>query len=342
MPVHPLPAVPKGELAARERAALALNADVDAALWRAGRFDLVYERYSLWGHAGMEYAASAGVPGLLEVNAPLLEEQAEHRGLVDRDGARRVAERAFAAATALLAVSTEMACYLERFPAARGRVHVVPNGVNLHRFPPGLRPSRPGRRGVFTVGFVVGLKPWHGLPVLVEAFALLRQRDPDGRLLVVGDGAECERLQADLAARGLTEAAELTGAVGPDEVPGLLASMDVATAPYPPRPAGADAPPFYFSPLKVYEYMAAGRAVVASRIGQLAELIEDGVTGVLCPPGDAGALAAALDRLRGAPGLRARLGEAARAAVRRDHIWAAVVRRILGLARPRCPEVTGV
>src|SRR5262249_42054172 len=89
VPVHPLPAVPKGELAARERAALALNADLDAALRRgtrasgSGRFDLVYERYSLWGQAGMEYAAGVGVPGLLEVNAPLLEEQAEHRGLVD-------------------------------------------------------------------------------------------------------------------------------------------------------------------------------------------------------------------------------------------------------------------
>src|SRR5206468_4460757 len=126
-----------------------------------------------------------------------------------------VAERTFAAATALLAVSAEMAAYLERFPVTRGRVHVVPNGVSLDRFPPGLRPSRPGRAGVFTVGFVGGLKPWHGLPVLVEAFALLRQRDRDARLLVVGEGAERECLQADLAARGLTGAAELTGAVGP-------------------------------------------------------------------------------------------------------------------------------
>jgi glycosyltransferase involved in cell wall biosynthesis len=102
--------------------------------------------------------------------------------------------------------------------------------------------------------------------------------------------------------------------------------MDVAVAPYPNQPR------FYFSPMKVFEYMAAGRAVVASRIGQLAGLIEDGGTGVLCPPGDPVALAAALERLRSDPALRARLGRAARAAVLRDHSWEAVARRILQLA----------
>src|SRR5436190_752716 len=108
VPVHPLPAVPKGEIAARERAALALNAE--GAAYRGG------------------------------------------------------------------------------FPGARGRVHVVPHGVSLDRFPLGQSPSRPARTGVFTVGFVGSLKPWHGLPVLAEAVTLLRRRDRDVRLLVVGDG----------------------------------------------------------------------------------------------------------------------------------------------------------
>src|SRR5262249_53711773 len=127
--VHGLPAI-SGDAAARERAALAANRNVYDALKREGPFDLVYERYSLWNFAGMDYARTAQARALLEVNAPLIEEQAEHRTLVDRRSAEGVAERVFGSATALIAVSQEVGSYLERYPGARGRVHVVPNGVN--------------------------------------------------------------------------------------------------------------------------------------------------------------------------------------------------------------------
>jgi glycosyltransferase involved in cell wall biosynthesis len=334
--VHELPRLLRGDAAAREQAALAANSDLRAALDREGPFDAIYERYSLWSFAALEYAQDRGVPGLLEVNAPLIEEQAEHRTLVDRAAALGVAERVFGAAAALLAVSAEVAAYLECFPGMRGRVHVVPNGVDPARFPPGLPPSRPGPPGSFSVGFVGTLKPWHGLRTLVEAFALLSSRVPSSRLLVVGDGPECVGLEVDLRARGLQCAAELVGAVAPEEVPGLLASMDAAVAPYP------DLPKFYFSPLKVYEYMAAGLAVVASRVGQLAGLIRSGDNGLLCPPGDATALAETLAYLREQPALRRRLGEAARADVLREHTWDAVARRVLELARqPREATAAG-
>src|SRR2546423_8966610 len=161
--LHPLPAAPKGGLAFREQQCLAANEALQAALENEAPFDLVYERHSLWSFAGMEYARAAGTPALIEVNAPLIEEQAEHRGLIDRAGAQRAAERAFSAATALVAVSEEVANYLESFPAARGKVHVVPNGVNPERFPANLKPSLPGTPGSFTVGFAGSRKPWHGL-----------------------------------------------------------------------------------------------------------------------------------------------------------------------------------
>ena len=325
--LHALPPPPKGELAAREQSLLAANADLRKTLERAGRFDLVYERYSLWSFAGMEYARACRTAGLLEVNAPLIEEQAEHRGLLDRASAERVAQQAFSNATTLIAVSQQVATYLERFPAARAKVRVIPNGVNPERFPPGLKPSLPGAPGALTVGFVGTLKPWHGVGILVEAFARICERDPHTRLLIVGDGPERETLQADLSARGLSQAAHFTGAVSASEVPGLLASIDVAVAPYP------DLSRFYFSPLKVYEYMAAGLPVVASRIGQLEKLIQDGVNGLLTAPGDAAELAMTLERLRAEPELRARLGKAARATVLREHTWDGVVGRILDLAR---------
>jgi glycosyltransferase involved in cell wall biosynthesis len=324
--VHALPRPTTKDPAARERAALAANKVLREALKRAGPFDLVYERYALWGYAGMVYARSAGVPGLLEVNAPLIEEQAEHRTLVNRGAAEAVARRAFAAAGALLAVSAEVAGYLAGYPGAGGRIHVLPNGVDPARFSPGLGPVRPREPGTFTAGFVGTLKPWHGLSVLVEAFDRLHCRHPDARLLVVGDGPERSSLEDGLARRGLAGVAWLTGAVAPEEVPPLLAEMDAAVAPYPGQGR------FYFSPLKVYEYMAAGLPLVASRLGQLVELIRHEVDGLLCPAGDAAALAEALGRLRADPGLRRRLGGAARARVLAEHTWDAVVGRALRLA----------
>jgi glycosyltransferase involved in cell wall biosynthesis len=326
--LHALPAPPKGELAARESAAQASNDALYEALDRAGPFDLVYERYSLWSYRGMQYACEHGTPGLLEVNAPLIEEQAAHHSLADRAAAERVAERVFGAAAALLAVSEQLALYLERFPAARGRIHVVPNGVRPERFTGVVRERQTSS---FTVGFVGSLKPRHGLPILVEAFARLREIDADARLLIVGDGSERARVEADLARRGLREGAHFTGAVAPESIPALLAEMDVAVTPYP------RLPDFYFSPLKVYEYMAAGLPVVASRIGQLDGLIDHGRTGLLCSPGDPGAMAEALIWLRHDLDLRAALGWAASTAVMGNHTWDAVAGRVLRIARAATP-----
>ena len=321
--LHPLPRPPKGEPAAREQASLASNPNLRAALEQAGPFDFVYERYSLWSFAAMEYAREKGIPGLLEVNAPLIEEHAQYRVLVDRASTERVAERVFAAATHLLAVSDEVAEYLERFPAARGKVRVVANGVDPERFRSGLAAKMPRRDGLFTVGFVGTLKAWHGLHILMDAFAQLHARQPAARLLIVGNGPEYEKLTAETETRGLAGVVHFTGAVDAVEVPGWLASMDVAVAPYP------SLTNFYFSPLKVYEYMAARVPVVVSRIGQLEKLIVPEVNGLLIPPGDATALATTLERLLLDRELGRRLAEAGRATILAGYTWDDVAQRIL-------------
>ncbi|ABA22051.1 Glycosyl transferase, group 1 [Trichormus variabilis ATCC 29413] len=327
--VHQLPPIPKLERLQREQVALGMNPDLRLSLQKFGSFDLIYERYSLWSYGAMEYAQERGIPGLLEVNSPLIIEQAQHRGLIDRDGAEAVARRVFSAATALIAVSDGVKSYLLDYVDS-SKVYVIPNGVNPRRFSP-LRSV--SQRESFTVGFVGSLKPWHGLPILTEAFSLLHQRVPHAKLLIVGDGPERENLEAELATRGLDAHTQFTGAVNPEQIPQLLTAMDVAVAPY---AAQAD---FYFSPLKVYEYMAAGLPVVVSQIGQLTDLIDSGVNGMLCPPGDAIALANTLEQLWRSPNLRHSLGQAARETVIANHTWDAIARKILHIASSLPVEV---
>lgn len=323
--IHWLSALPKGNIAARERASLGANRGLHAMLRGAGPFDLVYERYSIWSYAGMEYAQAEGIPGVLEVNAPLIEEQARHRGLVDRGSAEQVAQRVFNAASVISVVSSEVASYLKRYSGLDDRIHVVPNGVNAERFHPGVAPRIAPEPDVFTVGFVGTLKPWHGLPILASAFAKFHERHPDTRLLIGGDGPGREAFEAQLASEGILRAVHFAGPLSPEQIPGFLTSMDVAVAPYP-----ADGE-FYFSPLKVYEYMASGLPVVASAIGQISEIIKHEVNGLLVPPGDSSAFASAFERIHSSPDLAARLGTAARSSIVESHTWRIVVERILAL-----------
>lgn len=327
--VHRLPRPPKetrGDFVRREAALLAANGELEEALRNAGGFDAVYERYSIWSRAAISYANAHGIPAILEVNSPLVEEQATHRGLADREGAEAVAREVFENSDALLAVSGGVAKYLRGY-TRNGKVHVVPNGVAAHRYGD-AKPSVAKETGAFTIGFVGTLKPWHGLSGLVEAFDVLHAERPEARMLVVGDGPEREATESELRERGLREYVRFTGAVAPGEIPGLLASMDVAVAPYP--SGGED---FYFSPLKVYEYMAAGLPVVASRVGQLGELIRSGENGLLYEPGNVDYLAEAMILLATDDSLREMLGRAARKTVVEGHTWESVAREILGLVR---------
>ncbi len=298
-----------------------------AAQLTAAEFDLVYERYSLWSASPMVRTQELGIPSVLEVNAPLIEEQLQHRELVHHAEALALRDSAFRAATTIITVSENVGRYVKScLPQSQhAKVHVVPNGVDTARFRPDVPPLR--STACPTIGFLGTLKPWHGLESLLSAFQLVRHSNSNVRLRVIGDGPMRESLQEQVLTESpeLTKSIEWIGAVHPGQVPGHLTSLDVAVAPY------LDSADFYFSPLKVYEYMAAGRAVVASAIGQLQNVIEHGQTGMLYSPGNVAELASQLSVLVDRPMLRQQLGQAARQVAIQRHSWQHTLTTILGL-----------
>ena len=290
--------------------------------------DLVYERYSLFSTALADIAAAIGVPGVLEVNAPLIDEQRRHRSLVDASGAEQALRRQVGAARATVCVSDPVADWVRRHTAdvpdadaVADRIHTVPNGVSVRRIQP--QPADPDR---VVVTFVGTLKPWHGVADLITAASLARQQ---WTLRIIGDGPEMETLRAQAERLGVE--ADFRGAIAPEEIPTHMAGSAIGVAPYPDL-GGLEQQ--YFSPMKVLEYLAAGLAVVASDVGQIPQLLEEGsqLHGVLVTPSDPTALAAALDDLAASPQRRARMGRNGRLLAEERHSWRRVVTRILELA----------
>lgn len=300
-----------------------------AADWRP---ELIYERYALFGLSGGILAQRLNLPYLLEVNAPLRLERRRAQGLALDGLARWCEQRIFGAAGRLLCVSRVLADYIMERGGRPDTLQIQPNAVDVAKFRPydrntALRAQLGFGDEHVVVGFVGSLKPWHGVEQLVKALASARPRARCLRLLIVGDGPARPAIERLIADSGLAGDARLVGNVAHADVPGYLAAMDVAAAPY------VDAPDFYFSPLKVFEYMAAGRAVIAPCLGQIPELIRDGENGLLYTPGDVAELSEGLVTLAEQAELRARLGMHAAEQVRKRHTWQEAARRVVALGQ---------
>ncbi len=277
--------------------------------------DAIYERYSLLGDAGIEAATTLRIPHVLEVNAPLREEARRFRTLSHPDLAAEIEQRAFRGTSRILAVSHALRRWLEQEGIERERIEVAPNAVAPTRF----GPRRARSDNEYVLGFCGSLKPWHGIEALLEACAIAFAEEPSLRLEVVGGGP----LEHLLDSAGLP--ANRLRALGPlrhAEAIERLRYWDAGLAPYLPLEG------FYFSPLKVVEYMAAGLCTIASDEGELPALLAGG-RGVVVPAGDARQLASALLKVARDRNRSAELGRRARAYILETHTWDGNARVVL-------------
>lgn len=283
----------------------------------------VYQRYSLNNFSGLLLARRWRVPLVLEVNSSEAQWRETWSSLTFPKLARATERAIFQVADRIVTVSENASRGVYAAGAPPFSVRVVPNGVEIDRFSVAAATALPFPPDSFVIAFVGQFYPWHGVQFLAEAFAIVHGQRPASRLLLVGDGEQSALVREILARAGVADATYMPGVVGRDEVPGLLAASDVVVSPH------AHDDKFVGSPIKLFEYMASGRPIVASDMAQLRTVLDHDRTALMVPPSNPTAIAEALVRLHDDPPLRDRLGAAASAEARARHSWDAHVDAIL-------------
>ena len=300
-------------------------------LWKLGRTVIrykpaaLYQRSNVFMLSGLWTARLFGLPYLLEVNAPLAVERRKFGGLSWSQLATWSEQTAWRGADQVLVVSKVLAKELERAGVSSDRIHITPNGIDLSRLSPCDRSLAKRNLNLgeeLVLGFVGFVREWHGLDQIIDLIAI----DPAlsrARFLIVGDGPACPRLRAQAESLNVGNRVTVTGVVPPDRLAEYLSAIDIALQPEVTA---------YASPLKLFEYMAMGRAIVAPDSENIREILEHEVDCLLFRGGDKKSLLDAIRRFATDEVLRARCGAAAaRKVVERRFTWQRNAEKVLVL-----------
>lgn len=292
--------------------------------------DFIYQRYSRFSWAGVAASLAAARPLFLEYNGSevWMGRHWDRMGLFDL--LKRAERLNLSAATRIFVVADVERRNLEGAGVAADKIVVNPNGVDVNRFRPGTGgQSVRAEYGIgddeTLVGFTGTFGPWHGVAALAEAVTMI-PAEARMRFLLVGSGSLRGEVERILREGGALSRVVFTGAVAHERVPALLDACDVLVSPHVPLAAGTE---FFGSPTKLFEYMAMGKGIVASRLGQIADVLTDEENALLVEPGDVRQLKQALMRLSASRQLRERLGAAARALCIARYTWAHNAARVL-------------
>lgn len=295
---------------------------------RSFRPDVIYERYNLFLLAGLAVKRRLRIPLLLEVNAPLAQERALHSGGLALPWLAHWAERlVWRGADAVLPVTRVLADMIRSEGVAAERLHVVPNGINEAHFAQapqaGDAKKAHGLDSRLVLGFTGFVREWHGVDRVIRWMAS-ENAPPNAELVVVGDGPVRSELESLAARLRLDDRVRFTGVIHRDRVPDWVAAFDIALQP-------AVVP--YASPLKLMEYLALGKAIIAPRTPNLLEVLTDGQNATMFDADDPRGLEDALTRLCADETLRNRLGQGARESIGRLQLtWTGNAGRVIALA----------
>jgi glycosyltransferase involved in cell wall biosynthesis len=313
-------------------------ADYSEEVVRSGvgrRADFIYQRYRLGSDAGLVLAERLGVPLVLEFNGPEVWVERHWNASRVRLGGvlTRLERRNLVDASLVVVVSKALRDIAVAEGAKPDRVLVNPNGVDVAELEPYRQSTasewriRCGLPDEPTVGFIGTFGPWHGvtlLPALAEAV-------PEARWIIIGDGGLYPQVREEMNALALGGRVLMAGLRDRPDALSLLAACDVCVSPHIPNPDGS---PFFGSPTKLFEYMGLRKAIVASNLDQIGEVLEHEETALLCEPGDVEQAAAAVSQLLANRGLADRLANAAFERVASEYTWAAHARRVLEAISP--------
>lgn len=295
--------------------------------------DCLYERYNLFTPSGIWLKKRFGLPMLLEVNAPLFHERRRHDRVALSWLARWSERYAWRGADRVLPVTHALAKHVIAAGVPRDRIEVIPNGVNLELLndqpDAATTKRRLGLEGRIVLGFTGFVREWNGLEKAIDVIAADRNRR-NLHLLLVGDGPARNRIEAYAATRNVDTRLTVTGVVKREDVAGYVSAFDIALIP--------DVVP-YASPLKLFEYMALGCAIVAPTRSNILEILTDEENALLFDPDAPETFAAAIDRICHNPALRRRLGAKARETiVERGLTWERNAERVEALFQELCDK----
>lgn len=296
-------------------------------------FDLIHERFNLLALGGAWASRRLGIPLVLEVNADLLE-QRKFKGTPER-GLRRLfavwaTHLCFRTAAKVICISEGLKSHLRsRWNIDGRKLAVLPCAADVETFGATYDTEAVRRSlGLTTepiVMWVGGFYPWHDLDLLLESFTRVLQSSPHVKLVLVGDGQTRPAVERKVMQNGLRQAVIMAGGVAHSRVPELLSMADIAVAPSAPISASRGGTG---TPLKLFEYMAASKAIVATALNEAAEVIQDGQTGRLVAAGDVEGFAKALLALLNDPAERDRLGQNAQRQAVAHYSWEEYTRRL--------------
>jgi glycosyltransferase involved in cell wall biosynthesis len=295
---------------------------------------LVYQRHGILNFSGGLIARRARVPFVLEMNASEVWVKVNWSRLVLKDLARRCESRALELADRVTVISEGVRRQLEPYGVSSQKIVLNPNGVDPKEFHPAIDGlsvrNTYGLKNRIVVGFIGTFTKWHGVETLFEASVSVAQQNTDIVFLLIGDGELRSVLELRAQRAGLEHRILFPGLIPHSAAPSYLAACDILVSPH----LGFDNnEKFFGSPTKLFEYMAMGKAIIASKLEQIGEVIEDGKTGLHSIPGDAAGLADKILTVAADVTLRRRLGSNARSIVESKYAWERNVERIVGSLR---------